>query len=76
MNMSDLIAEIDAEISRLRGARSLLAGAGFDDKSKRQSPSAGRPPKTAKRQLSPEARERIRQAQIKRWAKAKKTGVK
>lgn len=36
----------------------------------------GRPPKKAKREMSPEAREKIAAAQRKRWAKAKKAASK
>lgn len=74
MNTPDLIAEIDAEIARLEEVRKLLtAGAGTAGKQRR---AGKRPVKAAKRHLSPEARERIRQAQIKRWAKAKKASAK
>ena len=74
MNTPDLIAEIDAEIARLQEVRKLLAaGIGTTSKSKWQGKGAV---KSAKQKLSPEARERIRQAQIKRWAKAKKTAAK
>lgn len=63
MNTSELLSQIDAEISRLRQVRSLLAGtdgtrgAFFGGK---------------KRTLSADARARIAAAQRKRWAKQKK----
>jgi hypothetical protein len=74
MKTPDLIAAIDTEIARLEEVRDLLtAGMGAASKSKR---AGKRAVKAVKRKLSPEARERIRQAQIKRWAKAKKASAK
>lgn len=72
----DILAAIDAEIAKLQQARALLAGAAALE---RRGP--GRPKKAAttatrkpskKRKLSAEAREKIRQAQLKRWSAAKK----
>ena len=77
MSIESILAEIDAEIARLKQVRSLLAGSG-----KVASTISGRSAtKTAskskkKRVLSAEARKRIADAQRKRWAaqraKAKK----
>lgn len=77
--VKDILAAIDAEIASLEKAKALLSGSGtVAVKGKR-----GRPRKDAsivapkvqkkgkRRKLSAEARERIRQAQIKRWAKRK-----
>ena len=69
--MKMLIAAIDEEISRLIKARALLTG--NNGKSEVQ----GRKPATLatvrmKRNLSPEARKRIADAQRRRWAAAKK----
>jgi len=77
--LKSILSEIDAEISRLEQAKALLSSAGTAAiKSK-----PGRPPGTAsviipkvrktkkRRKMSAEARERIRQAQIKRWAAVK-----
>jgi hypothetical protein len=74
-----ILSEIDAEISRLLQAKVLLSSeATLAIKRK-----PGRPPKTAavvipnvqktkkRRKMSAEGRERVRQAQIKRWAKLK-----
>lgn len=79
MNVDSILAEIDAEIARLQSARALLSSGtatpavrrrGRSAKVKAQSPA---PKKTAKRRtMSAEARERIRQAQINRWAATKK----
>jgi hypothetical protein len=67
METTQILAEIDAEIQRLRQVRILLDGA-----TARRGPGrpAGLPRK--KRHLSAEARERIAAAQRKRWAKQKK----
>jgi hypothetical protein len=63
MNTSELIAVIDAEISRLQQARHLIAGTN----STRTSTSTKK-----RRILSAEARARISAAQKKRWAQQKK----
>jgi len=71
-----ILFEIDAEIARLMQAKALLSSAGTTA-IKRKS---GRPSKTAaivvpvaqkpkkRKKMSAEGRERVRQAQIKRWA--------
>ena len=71
-----ILAEINAEIARLMQAKALLSSAGTTA-IKRKS---GRPSKTAaivvpvaqkakkRKKMSAEGRERVRQAQIKRWA--------
>ena len=77
--MKDILAEIDAEIARLKQVKALLSASGtFVAKRK-----PGRPAKVAfieapkvqkarkRRKMSAEGRERIRQAQIKRWAALK-----
>jgi hypothetical protein len=64
MNTSELLSQIDTEISRLKEARALLAGT--SNGAKRGHPAAKR------RAMSAEARERIAAAQRKRWAKQKK----
>jgi hypothetical protein len=77
--LESILAEIDAEIARLQAAKALLRsdpGVGTSRKPGRPAGSTAiSPVRAAKRRtLSAEARERIRQAQIKRWAKVKKTG--
>ena len=77
-----IINEIDAEIARLQAARKLLeesVGSSASEKLRGSVTRAAsfnfgaRAVKTSKRRrLSPEARERIRQAQLKRWAAVKK----
>jgi hypothetical protein len=76
-----ILFEIDAEIARLRQAKALLSSAGTTAIKRKP----GRPSKTAAivvpvaqkakkhNKMSPEGRERVRQAQIKRWAALKQT---
>lgn len=71
MDTKTLIASIDAEIARLEKVKSLLTGASTTT-AKKASKSGKAATKTAKRTLSPEALERIREGQRKRWAKAKR----
>jgi hypothetical protein len=70
VNTQELVAHIDQEIARLQHARNLLDGSG---EAKRR----GRPPATGKKQpkkrtLSAAARQKIAEAQRKRWAAQKK----
>ena len=71
-----ILFEIDAEIALLRQAKALLSSAGTTAIKRKP----GRPSKTAaivvpvaqkakkRKKMSAEGRERVRQAQIKRWA--------
>ena len=82
MEVSRIIAELDAQIAKLQQARALLAGT--------TAPTAGRgrpkgsknaasaAPATAprKRKLSPEGRKRIADAMKKRWAERRKQNSK
>ena len=63
-----MVAQIDAEISRLQQVRSILADSTKDG---RKSKKAAKPV-LKKPQLSAEARARIAAAQKARWAKAKR----
>lgn len=74
MSANEILTLIDAEIAALQHARTLLAGTAAKKK-------PGRPASTAasvvklkkkKRTLSPEARQKIADAQRKRWAAVKK----
>ena len=73
--IQSIIAEIDVEISRLKQVRALLV----NDRPKRGRPATKTTAKVAqssvrkKRVVSPEAKERMRQGQLKRWAMAKKS---
>ncbi len=79
MEVSRIIAEIDAQIAKLQQARTLLAGAAAVGGRRPGRPkgttaaaktSASR--KRAKRVLSPDARKRIADAQKRRWAAHRK----
>lgn len=83
MEVSRIIAEIDAEILKLQQARQLLAGADVvkrtgpgRPKGSKNSTSATPATATKKRKLSPEGRKRIADAMKRRWAERKKTAVK
>jgi hypothetical protein len=77
--VKDILAAIDAEIATLEQAKALLRASGAVVAKRK----LGRPAKAAsvvvpkvqkarkRRKMSVEARERIRQAQIKRWAALK-----
>jgi hypothetical protein len=74
--MKSILSEIDAAIARLRQAKALLSSARTTAIKRKP----GRPSKTAaivvpvaqkpkmRKKMSAEGRERVRQAQIKRWA--------
>jgi hypothetical protein len=69
MSIESILAEIDAEIARLKQVRSLLAGSGKVASTvpeRRAKKATSKPQK--KRVLSAEARKRIADAQRKRWA--------
>ena len=83
MALTEVIAQIDAEITKLQQARALLTGIAPASKPGRGRPkgsknaSAKTPPKAAaplkgKRKLSPEGRKAIADAMKKRWAERKK----
>jgi hypothetical protein len=79
--MKSILSEIDAEIARLMQAKALLSSGGAAAIKRKP----GRPSKTAtivvpvaqktkkRKKMSAEGRERVRQAQIKRWAALKET---
>jgi len=74
--MESILIEIDAQIALLKQAKALLSSAGTTAIKRKP----GRPSKTAfivvpvaqkakkRKKMSAEGRERVRQAQIKRWA--------
>ncbi|MFC5864779.1 hypothetical protein ACFPT7_20895 [Acidicapsa dinghuensis] len=78
MQLSQILAEIDSEISRLEQARKILAGEGVSSaKSSRRGPSSavaseGPAKRKKKRNLSPEGRKRIAEAVRRRWELQKK----
>jgi hypothetical protein len=80
VEVSRIIVEIDAQISKLQQARALLAGTsapagrGRPKGSKNASPTTPSPRK--RRKLSPEGRKRIADAMKKRWAERRKQNAK
>lgn len=82
MQVSEILQEIDKEISRLQQVRALLAGdtAGEAPKLRRgrkkkavaSSPVSAKTAGKTKRKLSPEGRKRIADAMKRRWAERKK----
>ena len=87
MEVNRILAEIDAQIAKLQQARALLAGSGTTPTPAVAKKAVGRPrkivaapvatkstaKKSGKRNLSPEARKRIADAQKKRWAEKRKS---
>ena len=83
MEVTRILAEIDAQIAKLQQVRALLSGSSPSTAAPAKK-SVGRPRKTVeapdksvggsrkKRNLSPEARKRIADAQKRRWAERKK----
>ncbi|MEO8736227.1 MAG: hypothetical protein ABI380_06770 [Edaphobacter sp.] len=86
MEVSRIIAEIDAQISKLQQARALLAGTTQQSapkspgrpKGRKKTASQAAPAATAprKRKLSAEGRKRIADAMKKRWAERRKQNAK
>ncbi len=82
MEVSQIIAEIDAQISKLQQARELLSssltvvrkGPGRPKGSKNAVPPAA--PAKRQRRLSPEGRKRIAEAMKRRWAERRKQAAK
>lgn len=82
MEVSRIIAELDAQIAKLQQARALLAGtttpaAGRGrPKGSKNTSSAATATAPRKRKLSPEGRKRIADAMKKRWAERRKQNSK
>jgi hypothetical protein len=85
VEVSRIIAEIDAQIVKLQQARALLGGTTATAKRTgpgrpkgSKNPAAATPATTAprKRKLSPEGRKRIADAMKKRWAERRKQSSK
>jgi hypothetical protein len=80
LNITNIIEQIDAEISKLHTAKALLAGAvtknGPGRPKKSASVSIPTKPKSAKRVVSAEAKEKMAAAQKKRWAKVRRASKK
>jgi hypothetical protein len=71
MQTTELIAALDAEISRLQQAKALLNGT-TPKRTPGRTPAVKASTIAVKRVLSPEARARIAAAQKARWAKVRK----
>jgi hypothetical protein len=85
VEVSRIIAEIDAQISKLQQARTLLSGIstpavrngrGRPKGSKKTGAAASAATPARKRKLSPEGRKRIADAMKKRWAERRKQNAK
>jgi len=80
MQLSQILAEIDLEISRLEQARTILAGEGSPaaKKTRKAKSAAAEAPvkRKKKRNLSPEGRKRIAEAVRRRWELQKKAASK
>ena len=85
MEVSRIIAEIDAQIVKLQQARLLLSGSETSSMPRRPgrpkgSKNVGTAPAAAKkttgRKLSPEGRKRIAEAMKRRWAERKRASAK
>ncbi|MFZ0743483.1 MAG: hypothetical protein WAM85_03710 [Terracidiphilus sp.] len=74
MGVSEILAQIDSEISQLKQARALLAGGAVTKSRKAAAPAAKRVVKK-KRNLTPEGRKRIAEAVKRRWAEQKKAAA-
>jgi hypothetical protein len=79
MEVSRILAEIDAQISKLQQARELLSGGTAKTargpgrpKGSKNAGTAAVAKKTGKRRLSAEGRKRIADAMKKRWAERRK----
>jgi hypothetical protein len=78
MNIQEIVAQVDAEISKLQQVKALLAGTSTTENRKPGRPANTSLPGNAKtrRTLSAESRAKIAAAQRARWAKSKKTAKK
>jgi hypothetical protein len=85
VEVSRIIAEIDAQISKLQQARELLSGTvakagkkgpGRPKGSKNAKAATAAPAPRKKRKLSPEGRKRIADAMKRRWAERRKQTAK
>jgi hypothetical protein len=83
VEVNRIIAEIDAQISKLQQARALLAGTTSTSRTGRGRPKGSKNTASAattttprKRKLSPEGRKRIADAMKKRWAERRKQNAK
>lgn len=76
MQVSKIIAEIDAQISKLQQARALLSGVESQTSKGPGRPKGSKNAKPTKRKLTPEGRKRIADAMKRRWAERRKSQAK
>ena len=83
MALTDVIAQIDAEIAKLQQAKTLLSGApavksgrGRPKGSKNAAKVVAKAAVKTKRKLSPEGRKAIAEAMKRRWAERRKLAAK
>jgi hypothetical protein len=83
VEVSRIIAEIDAQISKLKQARELLSGTLASaskgpgrPKGSKNAKAAAKTAAPSKRRLSPEGRKRIAEAMKRRWAERRKLAAK
>jgi hypothetical protein len=84
VEVTQIIAEIDAQIAKLQQARQLLSGSPAvkatkgpgRPKGSKNAKVAAPAPTVRKRKLSPEGRKRIAEAMKKRWAERRKVAAK
>ena len=77
MEVTKIIAEIDAQIQKLQQARELLSGfAAAGTKGPGRPKGSKNAGSAKKRKLSPEGRRRIQEAMKRRWAERRKAAAK
>jgi len=77
MEVSRILAEIDAQIAKLQQARELLSGDAIKPRGPgRPKGSTNAPSKRRRHKLSAEGRRRISESQKRRWAEQRKAGSK
>jgi hypothetical protein len=76
MGVTEILAQIDAEIAQLERARTLLGGKVASVPKKAAAAPAAKKPAKKKRNLTPEGRKRIAEAVKRRWAEQKKAATK
>jgi hypothetical protein len=77
VGVTEILAQIDLEIARLRRARALLSGSSAAAAHKKAaSANVAKRPAKKKRNLTPEGRKRIAEAVKRRWAEQKKAAAK
>jgi putative heme iron utilization protein len=76
VHVNEILAEIDAEISKLQQARALLGGEATPKQTRSKNKATTTTIAPKKRKLTPEGRKRIAEAMKRRWAERKKLAAK